>query len=620
MPENKPPEKNISQFSRDSAQFGGYIYTSTGKVSSKIANDHITQVTLSLVNLHGKTVFDIGCGDGTYTNDLFRQGRPKSIFAIDPAKAAIKIARKNNTHPQIKYRLGSIYRLPQKKKYDVAIVRGVLHHLYHPAAAIKAVSQVASIVIIIEPNGYNPVLKVIEKTSKYHLEHEEKSYPPTLIDMWVKSNHNLILNRKYAGLVPFFCPAHIARILKKLEPIAEKLPLFNKIICGNYYLVYQPNLVSVKAPTTWYSFLNSFSQGLSGSDACFLNVASQLSALPIRHTIVTSALGKTLCQTKLIKANFIVTSNEKKFTNVYWAYWQRIIQTMFLPLPKNNCILYSTSDILPDVLPAFFSKLTSAKRFWVQKIFHIIPVSRKVPHLMQLLSFKLIKNSADLIIVDNAKLKRQLVNAHQFPVKKIIVIPPGVDVSLIKSIKKSKQKLDALFVGQFRQSKGIFDLIKIWPLVLVNYPKASLTIIGQDVFKNQEKLQKLVNKNHLRSRIKLLGFVSEKKKYALMKSCRLLVLPSYEEGFGMVVLEAMVCGKTTIAYDLPVFKEHFSRQVVTVPLGDTTAFANKVAEFISRPSPPASTFKTIYAKFDILKLVNKEINLINSIYEKKPSR
>ncbi len=231
-------EKNISEFSKDAVRLGGYIYTSNQKLSSLLANDHITGRTLSLLDLTDKKIFDIGCGDGVYTQELNSKGKPRSILAIDPSIEAIKTAKKNNRHPErVSFRVGDIYSLP-RLKFDIAIVRGVIHHLYRPEKAICEISKIAKTILIIEPNGYNPVLKIIEKVSTYHIEHEEKSFPPFLIDRWIRNNSGTIKVRKFAGLVPFFCPNYLASFLKRLEPAIEKIPLINKILCAQYYVIY----------------------------------------------------------------------------------------------------------------------------------------------------------------------------------------------------------------------------------------------------------------------------------------------------------------------------------------------------------------------------------------------
>lgn len=232
-------EKNIRAYNKDTKKMGGYVYTKNQKLSSVIANAHQTEITLHMIDIEGKSVIDVGCGDGTYTQEWRKYGKPKNIFAFDPSKEGIKSAIKNNKYKNVYYKVGSIYKLPKTKIYDVAIVRGVLHHLYEPEKAMEQLSGIAKTVILIEPNGYNLILKVIEKTSKYHIDHEEKSYSPHLIRSWIKKFGGKITKQRYAAIVPFFCPDWMAKILKKMEPSVEENRFINWFFCSNYYVVYK---------------------------------------------------------------------------------------------------------------------------------------------------------------------------------------------------------------------------------------------------------------------------------------------------------------------------------------------------------------------------------------------
>lgn len=227
-------EKNINEFDQDVVKFSGYIYTTNKQISSKLANQRITYEILNISNFSNKNVIDVGCGDGTYTKELIK-GKPKTILGIDPAIQAISVARTNNHKNNITYQVANIYSLNKlNKHFDIAIVRGVLHHLYDYKKAIKQLSKIAKEIIVVEPNGYNFILKIIEKISKYHREHEEKSYSPKELDIQFEKNSCKIINSKYCGLVPFFCPNFIAIILKKLEPIIERIPIINKLFCAVY--------------------------------------------------------------------------------------------------------------------------------------------------------------------------------------------------------------------------------------------------------------------------------------------------------------------------------------------------------------------------------------------------
>ena len=60
-------------FDRDVALNEGYRYTTNAPLSSRLANDRLTDATLDLVPLAGRSLIDVGCGDGTYTADLARE-------------------------------------------------------------------------------------------------------------------------------------------------------------------------------------------------------------------------------------------------------------------------------------------------------------------------------------------------------------------------------------------------------------------------------------------------------------------------------------------------------------------------------------------------------------------
>lgn len=229
-------EKNISQFNQDVKKTFGYLYTTKGKLSCKIANERLSIAIISVIeNIKDKSVIDVGCGDGTYTFELLKH-EPKNILGVDPAIEAIKIANiSKKKYKNIKFKVENIYSLSSlNEKFDLAIVRGVLHHLYEPLKAIEELLKIAKTIVVVEPNGYSPFLKLIEKLSPYHRKHEEKSYCPKQLDTWFEHHNGKIEKRLYCGLVPMFCPDIIAKLLKKIEPFVEKIPFINRIMCAVY--------------------------------------------------------------------------------------------------------------------------------------------------------------------------------------------------------------------------------------------------------------------------------------------------------------------------------------------------------------------------------------------------
>lgn len=241
-------ERNINIFNKDVLQNTGYLYTNDELYSAKISTKKQTDELINLIKKYFPEkikIIDIGCGDGKYTMELFKNLAPSIIVGIDPAENAISVAKKrvvNKYKGRIIFRTGNIYdidKLVKNNEFDLAVIRGVLHHLYRPKEAIKHISNIFSSVIVLEPNGYNPILKIIEKISSYHKEHEEKSYWPPMLNQWFEKQGYKVYYQKFFGLVPYFCPDNIAKFLKSIEVFLEEIIFLNKIYCGTNLILYR---------------------------------------------------------------------------------------------------------------------------------------------------------------------------------------------------------------------------------------------------------------------------------------------------------------------------------------------------------------------------------------------
>lgn len=237
MPQSSKTREEIP-FDRDVEALGSYVYTRGTKLSSVLAMARQSRAINEAADFAGANVVDIGCGDGAATITLYDDNHPASVVGVDPAANAIEAARRRVGERNIRFAAESAYDLPYPdQSFDIAHLRGVLHHMDRPERAVAEAARIARIVLVLEPNGYNPVLKLIEKTSRYHIEHGERSFPPRLIDNWLMAQGFEIVYRRYSGLVPYFCPDGPARVLAKVEPAVERLPLLRALGCGAYVCV-----------------------------------------------------------------------------------------------------------------------------------------------------------------------------------------------------------------------------------------------------------------------------------------------------------------------------------------------------------------------------------------------
>lgn len=229
-------KQNVEVFGRDAAA-GGYVYAQGDRLSSRRSNERMTRAILAALDFRGRRVLDLGCGDGTYTLELLRRGGAAEVLGVDPAQAAIERARANaqgGDGAGVRYEVGNIYDLGGFGRHEVAVLRGVLHHLPDPAAAVASAFGSADELVILEPNGLNPVLKLIERLSAYHRAHEEQSFLPGRIDAWIRAGGGEVVARRFINFVPMFCPDLLARGLGALEPAIEATPLLRRVACGQY--------------------------------------------------------------------------------------------------------------------------------------------------------------------------------------------------------------------------------------------------------------------------------------------------------------------------------------------------------------------------------------------------
>jgi glycosyltransferase involved in cell wall biosynthesis len=362
------------------------------------------------------------------------------------------------------------------------------------------------------------------------------------------------------------------------------------------------------------AFMNAYSQGKSGGDIWFIELAKRLKECDI--TVVTSLLGKELCEREGLNAEYFIASRELGFVNIIRTYIKRTIRVITSNIKGD--IYYATSDFLPDVLPSYIGKVRNHNAMWVQKIYHLIPKKRIVSFLAQRLSLMLIKRNADMIFVDNSLLQDDLISLG-FSRSKINVVSFGIDIEYFEKIQPSKECYAGVFLGRLKSSKGIYDLIDIWRLVCEAIPKSKLAIIGYGEEKTVKGLKQRIKDCKLDENIKLFGYLMNDEAFSIIKASKVFVFPSHEEGYGIAILEAMACGLPVVAYDLPVYKKNFADSLVTASIRDVEGFAQMVIEIYNNKmiyNKCKTLGRDVCVLFDREKLIEKEIKVINNYASK----
>ena len=158
----------------------------------------------------------------------------------------------------------------------------------------------------------------------------------------------------------------------------------------------------------------------------------------------------------------------------------------------------------------------------------------------------------DRIVAVSEALKAQLVS-EGCPPERIDVIPMGADLlRLFVPDGSPRNAAEVLFVGRLVAVKGVDTLISALPDVLAGRPDATLTVVGGGP--ERDRLAELARRLDVASCVTFVGPVPHAELAKYYRRAALLVLPSREEGFGLVLIEALGCGCPVVASDLPAIR------------------------------------------------------------------
>lgn len=140
-----------------------------------------------------------------------------------------------------------------------------------------------------------------------------------------------------------------------------------------------------------------------------------------------------------------------------------------------------------------------------------------------------------------------------------------------------------LFVGSDKPHKGLGVLLDVWADLLCSGGSdrcRQLICVGKSY---SEKLRNLVSDRGLAGQISFVGEVSQTKLVDLYRGCAALVMPSFEEGFGLPALEAMVLGVPVIAFPVDSLAEICGEAGWFAKAFTAKSFGETISEFEANP-------------------------------------
>lgn len=180
-----------------------------------------------------------------------------------------------------------------------------------------------------------------------------------------------------------------------------------------------------------------------------------------------------------------------------------------------------------------------------------------------------------------------------YPRTPVSVVYNGIDASIFDSISAddchqvaklySLPSRFLLSVGHFERRKNYPGLIRAISILKAKGQILPLVIAGNDSG-GMAHLQEQVDHLGLLDQVHLLTGLSDYELRCIYLLCRLFVFPSFYEGFGIPILEAMAAAKPMVLSDLPVFHEITQDQAMYFPARDPHAMAAAIGNALASPA------------------------------------
>ena len=174
--------------------------------------------------------------------------------------------------------------------------------------------------------------------------------------------------------------------------------------------------------------------------------------------------------------------------------------------------------------------------------------------------------------------------------KKVHVIPMGTDLKNRFTPPETRKHGDSLlFVGRLVEKKGVRYLIEALALILKKCPGARLRIAGEGP--ERKLLERKCSELGITDHVLFLGAVKHEFLPDLYRNSDVVVFPSViseggdQEGFGLVLVEALGCECAAVATDLPAVRDIIidGETGFVVPKNNVPELAEKIVGLIDDP-------------------------------------
>lgn len=266
-------------------------------------------------------------------------------------------------------------------------------------------------------------------------------------------------------------------------------------------------------------------------------------------------------------------------------------------VPKNKKMVVMLHDVAFLTYPDSFSSLFKSYYQWlVPKVIH----------------------RADKIITVSQSSKKEIIRYYPHAKNKIEVISLGLDndFHLLPNVDKKNQ---ILYVGSLNTRKNFISVIKAFNQL--PYDQYQLIIVGNfsSNFHLDTITQGLLEKAKRNPNIEFKSNISNNELALLYNESKLLLFPSFYEGFGLPPLEAMACGTPVITSNLSSMPEVCADAAIYIDPHNVEDIFQKMQTVLSNEALQQKlTNKGLehIKQFTWEKATDKHIKVFNEVLEK----
>jgi glycosyltransferase involved in cell wall biosynthesis len=187
---------------------------------------------------------------------------------------------------------------------------------------------------------------------------------------------------------------------------------------------------------------------------------------------------------------------------------------------------------------------------------------------------------ADRIIVSSRFAAGEVRSAFNVPAEKITICAAGAPEWPTGTAGGDPHGY-ILFMGTLESRKNIGGLLQAYGRLLSRNAAAPRLVIAGGTTPDATKWLDQIEEPPLAGHVEYLGYVTADRRENLFKGARVFVLPSFEEGFGLPVLEAMAAGVPVVASNRGALPEVIGDAGLMINPDDTAALASALERVIA---------------------------------------